>query len=138
MIIYEPTWKSYIVQSTDPVFSIDECNKIIKLGRSLPIQSGKVGVAPDEKGTGKIDHKIRQNKFFNANLLSVDGLDSLLSDVNKSSQFLEAIKGEFTTGVDASRVLDGFDPEGGEYTLRHQITESEAQDLKNILSIMFQ
>ena len=63
MIIYEPTWKSYIVQSTDPVFSIDECNKIIKLGRSLPIQSGKVGVAPDEKGTGKIDHKIRQNKI---------------------------------------------------------------------------
>ena len=63
MIIYEPTWKSYIVQSTDPVFSIDECNKIIKLGRSLPLHGGRIGVAPDEKGKSKTDHKIRQNKI---------------------------------------------------------------------------
>tara|TARA_R110000824_G_scaffold19464_1_gene75288 strand:+ start:335 stop:2377 length:2043 start_codon:yes stop_codon:yes gene_type:complete len=114
-------WRNHLVEN------------IYKYEQDLNSISKNMAIKSSTDPTEENIHKIRQNKFFNANLLSVDGLDSLLSDVDKSSQFLEAIKGEFTTGVDASRVLDGFDPEGGEYTLRHQITESEAQDLKNIL-----
>ena len=63
MIILEPAWKSYVVQTTEPVFSIDECNKIIKLGRSLPKEDAKVGSAA-KKGKKSIEgiknHKLRR------------------------------------------------------------------------------
>ena len=59
MIIYEPTWKSYIVITTDPVFSPDECNTIIELGKKLPREEGNVGFG----GKNRIDHKIRRNKI---------------------------------------------------------------------------
>ena len=59
MIIFEPPWKSYIVKTTDPVFSPDECNTIIELGKKLPRKEGNVGFG----GKNKIDHKIRRNKI---------------------------------------------------------------------------
>ena len=59
MIIYEPTWKSYVVTTTQPIFSPDECNTIIKLGKDLPHEEGNVGFG----AKNKIDHKIRRNKI---------------------------------------------------------------------------
>ena len=58
MIIYEPIWKSYVVDSTEPIFSVDECNKIMKLGRSLSSQDAEVG-----EGQNRKDLKVRQTKI---------------------------------------------------------------------------
>ena len=43
--ITEPNWKSYVVKTTgEPVFTPEQCNKIIDTGRSLPKRTGKVGI----------------------------------------------------------------------------------------------
>ena len=60
MIIYEPFWKNYIVQSTDPVFSIDECNKIIELGRTLPQQDSEIRTSGNDKRKSEKDYKKRR------------------------------------------------------------------------------
>ena len=57
-IVREPSWKSYLVTSTDPVFSIDECNKIMELGRSLPSQDAEVGTGRNEKAKSRKDYKV--------------------------------------------------------------------------------
>ena len=59
-IVREPSWKSYIIQSTDPIFSIDECNKIMELGRSLPSQDAEVGTGRNEKAKSKKNYKVRR------------------------------------------------------------------------------
>ena len=62
-IIKEPAWKSYLVVSTDPVFSIDECNKIIELGKSLPSEDARVGTGSNDKFKSKKDYKIRRTNI---------------------------------------------------------------------------
>ena len=47
--ISEPRWKSYVVKTTgDPVFTPEQCNKIIETGRSQPKITGKIGVSENE------------------------------------------------------------------------------------------
>ena len=42
--ISEPNWKSYIAKTTgEPVFTPEQCNKIIDTGRSQPKRTGRVG-----------------------------------------------------------------------------------------------
>ena len=55
MIKKEPYWKSFIVQTTSPIFTPEQCNIISRLGRSLPPQDAEVG-----GGTGGVlDTKTR-------------------------------------------------------------------------------
>lgn len=42
-IITEPRWKSYIVETTTPIFTPEQCNDIINCGRAQPPQMGQVG-----------------------------------------------------------------------------------------------
>jgi len=42
MIIYEPRWKSYIAETTGPLFTSEQCNLIIEIGKSLPKQNAKI------------------------------------------------------------------------------------------------
>ena len=35
-VIREPQWKSFIVITKDPIFTPEQCQKIIQVGRSLP------------------------------------------------------------------------------------------------------
>ena len=35
MIILEPKWKSYIVESNDPIFTKEQCEHIIRVGQSM-------------------------------------------------------------------------------------------------------
>ena len=43
-VIYkEPNWKSYIVETTNPVFTPEQCNIISKIGRSMPPINAEVG-----------------------------------------------------------------------------------------------
>ena len=43
MIKKEPGWKSYIVETTTPIFTPEQCNIISKIGRSMPPQNAQVG-----------------------------------------------------------------------------------------------
>jgi PKHD-type hydroxylase len=56
MIKKEPNWKSYIVETTTPIFTPEQCNIISKIGRSLPPQTAAVG-GKGEKGS--VDTKTR-------------------------------------------------------------------------------
>ena len=42
-IITEPKWKSWIVQTTTPLFTPDQCRQIIECGRKQPPQPGQIG-----------------------------------------------------------------------------------------------
>jgi PKHD-type hydroxylase len=57
MIITEPRWKSYVVETTGPVFTPEQCKMIIEAGRAEPPQPGQVG--SDSKAGGVIDTKTR-------------------------------------------------------------------------------
>ena len=58
MIKKEPYWKSFIVQTTTPIFTPEQCNIISRLGRSLPPQDAEVGGGSG----GVLDTKTR--RFF--------------------------------------------------------------------------
>ena len=55
MIIYEPRWKSYIVETIGPIFTPEQCNLIIEMGRSIPQKEAQVG----NGAKGKYDTKTR-------------------------------------------------------------------------------
>ena len=58
MIITEPKWKSYIVETTQPIFTPEQCKMIIEAGRSEPKQDAYVGNKLGIKG-GVLDTKTR-------------------------------------------------------------------------------
>ena len=58
MIITEPRWKSFIVETTQPVFTPLQCKMIIEAGREEPKQNAYVGNEQGTKG-GKLDTKTR-------------------------------------------------------------------------------
>ena len=55
MIHTEPNWKSYMVETTEPIFTPEQCDIISKLGRSMPPQNAQVGGGVG----GKYDTKTR-------------------------------------------------------------------------------
>ena len=42
-MITEPRWKSYIVETTQPIFTPEQCKMIIEAGRAEPKQDAYVG-----------------------------------------------------------------------------------------------
>ena len=56
-MIYEPKWKSYCVTTIRPMFTPEQCQKIIQAGRSQPKQDASVGQA--EKKGGIVDTNTR-------------------------------------------------------------------------------
>ena len=57
-MITEPRWKSFIVETTQPVFTPEQCKMIIEAGRAEPKQDAYVGNNKGIKG-GVIDTKTR-------------------------------------------------------------------------------
>jgi len=57
-MITEPRWKSYIVETTQPIFTPEQCKMIIEAGRAEPRNDAGVG---NEKGTkgGHVDTNTR-------------------------------------------------------------------------------
>ena len=49
--ITEPKWKSWIIQTTTPLFTPDQCRQIIECGRSQPPQKAQVGMGKPGSGT---------------------------------------------------------------------------------------
>ena len=57
-MITEPRWKSYIVETTNPIFTPKQCQMIIEAGRSEPRNAAEVGSGKGIKG-GVIATKTR-------------------------------------------------------------------------------
>ena len=57
-MITEPRWKSYIVETTQPIFTPKQCQMIIDAGRSQPKIKAKVGEDKSVKG-GVLNTKTR-------------------------------------------------------------------------------
>ena len=57
-MITEPRWKSYIVETTQPIFTPEQCKMIIAAGRAEPRNDAGVGNAKGTKG-GVVDTKTR-------------------------------------------------------------------------------
>ena len=57
-MITEPRWRSFIVETTQPIFTTEQCKMIIDAGRSEPKQEASVGNGKGTKG-GVIDTKTR-------------------------------------------------------------------------------
>ncbi len=55
MMIREPRWKSYIAETTGPIFTPEQCNLIIEMGRSIPQKEAQVG----DNAKSKYDTKTR-------------------------------------------------------------------------------
>ena len=51
MIHTEPSWKSYLVETTEPIFTPEQCDIISKLGRLMPPQNAQVGMNKPGGGT---------------------------------------------------------------------------------------
>ncbi len=49
-MILEPKWKSYVVETTGPLFTPEQCQKIIQAGRSEPKQNASIGVGNENGG----------------------------------------------------------------------------------------
>jgi len=58
MIITEPRWKSYIIQTIGPMFTPEQCQMIINAGRSEPKNNASVGSKKGVVG-GMVDTKTR-------------------------------------------------------------------------------
>ena len=50
-IITEPKWKSWIIQTTTPIFTPDQCRQIIECGRRQKPQQAQVGMNKPGGGT---------------------------------------------------------------------------------------
>jgi PKHD-type hydroxylase len=57
-MIYEPRWKSFIVETTKPLFTPEQCKMIIAAGRAEPRNDAQIGNKNGIKG-GVIDTKTR-------------------------------------------------------------------------------
>ena len=57
-MITEPRWRSFIVETTKPIFTSEQCKMIIEAGRSEPRNNAQVGSKKGIKG-GIIDTKTR-------------------------------------------------------------------------------
>ena len=110
MIITEPKWKSYIVETTQPIFTPEQCKMIINAGRAEPRNNAKVG---NDKGIKKthVDTKTRTShiswipfskmtdmykdiesimKTTNGNHFGFDGMT-----INEMAQYTEYPEGGF-------------------------------------------
>ena len=45
MIITEPKWKSWIVETKEPLFTPDQCRQVIECGQRQKPQKAQVGMA---------------------------------------------------------------------------------------------
>ena len=108
MIITEPKWKSWIVETTTPLFTPEQCQMIIDCGRRQPPQKAQVGM---NKSGGGVDTNKRVttiswipfkemepmynqiNSFIQQTNLNHFGFDDI--QITEQAQFTEYPKGGF-------------------------------------------
>ena len=80
MIITEPKWKSWIVETTTPLFTPEQCQKIIDAGRRQKPQQAQVGM---NKPSGGIDTKKRTTTI---SWLPFKEMEPMYNDINQFIQ----------------------------------------------------
>ena len=84
MIITEPKWKSYVVETTGPIFTPEQCKMIIEAGRSEPAQQGQVGGGSG----GTVDTKTRTSHIswipFKKMLDMYKDIEKLMQKTNRN------------------------------------------------------
>ena len=78
-MITEPRWKSYIVETTKPIFTPEQCKMIIAAGRSEPKQNAEVG---NKQGitSGVIDTKTRTSHI---SLIPFSKMENMYKDIER-------------------------------------------------------
>ena len=107
-IIKEPKWKSWVIQTTTPIFTPDQCRQIIECGRRQKPQQAQVGMNKPGGGTDtkkrvttiswipfkEMDHMYRDlDKFIQAANLNHFGFEDVR--VTENAQFTEYPVGGF-------------------------------------------
>ena len=109
MIISEPKWKSWIVETTTPLFTPEQCQMIIDAGRRQPPQKAMVGMGKPEGG---VDTKKRTTTI---SWIPFDEMKEMYNDLNNFIQ--KANLNHF--GFDDIRITEQAQfteyPEGGFY-----------------------
>ena len=77
MIILEPKWKSWVVETTTPLFTPEQCQMIIDAGRRQPPQKAQVGMG--KPGTGTDINK----RITTISWLPFDEMKEMYGDINK-------------------------------------------------------
>ena len=84
MIITEPKWKSYVVETTGSIFTPEQCKMIIEAGRSEPKQTGQVGGGSG----GTVDTKTRTSHIswipFKKMLDMYKNIEKLMQATNRN------------------------------------------------------
>ena len=80
MIITEPKWKSWVVETKAPLFTPEQCQKIIDAGRRQKPQQAQVGMNRPEGG---IDTKKRTTTI---SWLPFDEMRPMYEDLNNFIQ----------------------------------------------------
>jgi len=87
MIITEPKWKSYVVETFEPIFTVKLCKEIIDLSSTLKKEQGKVGHVGKE--VGEYDKKRRHSTIrwipFNKMQPMYDDLIDLVQKINRNN-----------------------------------------------------
>ena len=79
-MILEPKWKSWIVETTTPLFTPDQCRQIIDCGRRQPPQKAQVGMGKPGAGTDT------NKRVTTISWLPFDEMKEMYNDINKFIQ----------------------------------------------------
>ena len=79
MIITEPNWKSYLVETTTPIFTPEQCKIISDIGRSMPPQNAEVGGL--EGGKHDVKTRISHISWIPFKHVDAKPMYSILEDV---------------------------------------------------------
>ena len=111
-LLLEPRWKSYIVETTTPVLTPQQCDDVIKMGQNQPSRDARVHIGkPGDKKRAGINKKSRITKISwipfntgkpmytiierwmlntNVNHFGFDGMQ-----ITEQAQYTEYLKGGF-------------------------------------------
>ena len=110
-MIKEPRWKSYIVETTKPIFTPEQCQMIIQAGRNEPKQDAYVGNKQGIKG-GELNTKTRTSHI---SWIPFKKMNDMYKDIEK---ILIATNGNHF-GFDGMQITEMAQyteyPEGGFY-----------------------
>ena len=81
-MITEPRWKSYIVETTSPIFTPEQCKMIIQAGRAEPRNDAGVG---NDKGT-KEGHVDTNTRTSHISWIPFSKMTDMYKDIDKIMQ----------------------------------------------------
>ena len=54
MMLFEPRWKAYIIETNEPIFTKEQCEHIIRVGQSMEQKKAEVGIDTVDKEGKKL------------------------------------------------------------------------------------